>query len=258
VPQWQLTHPYPENREAHIREVIAATQVPADGRVGRDAFLDHIDGLVYGDNPREGYFKANRFLHPELAFEVTFPDGWTTENQRSAVAALSPAKDALIVLSVVQGAEEPVAALRAFLGQEGVRGGRIREEEAYGEPRARAQFVATTPDGERQGEIMFVRHGGATYRLLGYAAGGGWGPYAERGSRALGSFAPLTDAAALAVQPARIEVVTVPRAMSLADFDAAFPSSVPLEELARLNRLGVDANVAAGARLKRVVGSPLP
>ena len=258
VPQWQLTHPYPENREAHIREVIAATALPADGRLGRDAFLDHIDGLVYGDNPRDGYFKGSRFVHPDLAFEVTFPDGWTTENQRSAVAALSPAKDALIVLSVAQGAEEPVVALRAFLGQEGVRGGRIREEDVYGEPRARAQFVATTPDGEREGEIMFVRHGGASYRIVGYAAGGGWAPYADRGSRTLSSFAPLTDTNILSAQPARIEVVTLSRAMSFADFAAAYPSSVALDELARLNRLTVDANLAAGQRLKRVAGPPLP
>lgn len=258
VPQWQLTHPYPENREAHIREVISALGAPAGGREGRDALLDRLDGLVYGENPREGYFKGTRFVHPDLAFEARFPEGWVTENQRSAVGALSPSKDAMVVLTVADGAEEPVVALRTFLTQEGVRGGRIREEDAYGNPRARAQFVATTADGEIQGEIMFARHGDSVFRLLAYAAGGRWDSYAAVAAQTLGSFAPLTDRAILGVQPARIEVVTVRRAMSLQDFQGAYPSSVSLEELARLNRLEPGARIAAGARVKRVVGSALP
>ncbi|HSG08608.1 MAG TPA: M48 family metalloprotease [Longimicrobiales bacterium] len=258
VPQWQLTHPYPENREAHIREVISSVGASAGGRIGRDALLDRLDGLVYGENPREGYFKGSRFVHPELAFELRFPDGWTTENQRSAVGALSPAKDAMVVLSVAGGAEEPVVALRAFLTQEGFRGGRIREEDAYGNPRASAPFVATTADGEVRGEVMFARHGGSVFRVLAYAAGGRWDSYSAAAAQTLSSFAPLTDRAILGVQPARVEVVTVGRSMSLEEFQAAYPSVVPLEELARLNRLAPGARIAAGARVKRVVGSALP
>lgn len=62
----------------------------------------------------------------------------------------------------------------------------------------------------------------------------------------------------LAVQPARIEVVRVPRAMTVESFHRAYPSAIPVEEVARLNRLDKGATIAAGARIKRVVGSPLP
>lgn len=258
VPQWQLTHPYPENRESHIREVIAAAGVPADGRVSRDALLDQIDGLVYGEDPRQGYFKGSRFVHPDMAFELRFPEGWKTQNQRSAVVAVNAAEDAMVVLSVVEGADEPVVALRTFLTQEGVRGGRIREEVVYDNPRARAPFAATTSDGELQGEIMFVRHGGTVFRILAVAAGGKWDGYAAAGAQTLSSFAPLTDAAILAVRPARIEVVRVPRAMSVEDFNDAYPSAVSLDEVVRLNRLARGATIAAGTRVKRVVGTPLP
>jgi predicted Zn-dependent protease len=258
VPQWQLTHPHPENREAHIREVIAAADVPENARVARDAFLDRIDGLVYGENPRDGYFKDARFVHPEMAFEVRFPEGWTTENQRTAVGAVSPAKDALVVLTLAQGAADPATALRTFLTQEGVRGGRVREDVVYGEPSARASFVATTADGELSGEALFVRHRDMVFRVVAYAAPGKWNGYAAQAGRTLDSFAPLGDAAILAAEPARIEVVRVSRTMSLEDFNATYPSVVSLEELARINRLHAGATVAAGTRLKRVAGKPLP
>jgi hypothetical protein len=57
------------------------------------------------------------------------------------------------------------------------------------------------------------------------------------------------------VQPARIELVKVPREMSVAEFNAQFPSTVPPEQVAIAN--GVDPKTgrfAAGRTAKRVTG----
>ena len=247
VPQWQLTHPYPENREAHIREVIAASEVPADGRVARGAFLD----------PREGYFKGTRFLHPDLAFELTFPEGWNTVNQKSAVAGISPSEDAIMVLELAQDAEDPVTALRAFLAQEGMQGGRIREARSNGIPSAMADFTATTEQGEIRGVAAFLRHGDRVYRILGYG-GSGWSARAGAVETAISTFRTVTDRAVLDVQPWRLEVVSLPRNMTLAQFNGRYPSVVELDELARVNRYTEGQVWPAGTRVKRVVGNPLP
>ena len=53
--------------------------------VGRDSYLRRLEGLIYGDNPREGYFNAETFYHPGLAFKMDFPQGWKTNNFREAV-----------------------------------------------------------------------------------------------------------------------------------------------------------------------------
>lgn len=258
VPEWQLTHPYPENRESHIREVIAASEVPADGRVARDAYLDRIGGMVYGDNPREGYFKGARFLHPDMAFELTFPEGWKTVNQRTAVGAVSPAEDAVVVLELVADADDPAAALRAFLAQEGMQGGAIRQDDAYGIPSARAEFTASGQQGDVRGLATFLRHRDRVFRILGYAAAERWSSNARVVEASHGTFRPVTDAAVLGVRPWRLEVVRVSQAMSLRAFHERYPSIVPLEEIARLNRMPVDGSVRSGARMKRVVGDPLP
>jgi predicted Zn-dependent protease len=258
VPQWQLTHPYPENRETHIREVIAASQVPAGGRVGRDAYLDRLEGLVYGNNPREGYFKGTRFLHPDLAFELTFPDEWRTVNQKSAVVGISPAEDAILVLGLVADAQDHVGALRTFLAQEGIRGGRIREADDYGIPSARADFTATTDQGDIRGIATFLRHRDRIYRILGYGSPARWSSHAGAVETAMGTFRPVTDRGVLGVQPWRLAIVTLPRNLTLAQFNDRYPSAIPLEELARLNRYADEDVFPAGTRLKRVVGDPLP
>ena len=258
VPEWQLTHPYPENREQHIREIITENQIPLDGRVGRDDYLDRIDGLVYGEDPRQGFFRENRFLHPDLAFELTFPAGWQTVNQRTLVAAIAPDERAVIVLEVVPEAGTPEAELRDFLAQQGVSGGAIREEAAVGVELARATFTATTESGSLAGEAAFARRGDVVYRILGYASQADWRTHAAAVGNAISSFAQLTDPAALAVQPWRIDIVTLPGAMSLTTWLSRNPAPVEVDVLARLNRVDPGEVLSAGTRIKSVEGRPLP
>src|SRR5207248_3162042 len=83
----------PEFRRGRIEQEIAALPQTFSGvAVNRDAYLQRLDDLVFGNNPREGYFKDNRFFHPDLRFRVTFPEGWTTCNGKQAVVAVSPQK----------------------------------------------------------------------------------------------------------------------------------------------------------------------
>lgn len=258
IPEWQLTHPYPENREANIRGVIERENLARGGRVERDGYLDRIDGLVYGEDPRQGFFRGTRFLHPDLAFEITFPPGWQTTNQRTLVGALAPSERAVVVLEVVPEAGTPEAELREFLGQQGIRGGATRAESRVGVELVRASFDAATQNASLSGEVAFARRGEVVLRILGYAARADWPAHAREVAQTISSVAQLTDAAALAVQPWRIDVVALPRAMSLRSYLAQNPSPVDVETLARLNRRGADEVLAAGARIKRVVGDPLP
>ena len=258
IPEWQLTHPYPENREGNIRRRIAEAGIQPGGRVGRDAYLDQVDALTYGEDPRQGFFRETRFLHPDLAFQITFPTGWSTVNQRTLVAAVAPSETAVVVLEVVPEGTAPETELRDFLRQNGITGGPIREEAAVGVELARATFDATTSESSLSGEVAFARRGEVVYRVLGYASRSEWRRHSEQVAETISSFAELTDPAALAVQPWRIEIVTLESAMSLATFHQRFPGPVDVDELAQLNRRDPGEVLSAGTRVKRVVGEPLP
>lgn len=259
VPEWQLTHPYPENREAHIRSLIQTRADTVKVDAGRDRYLDRIQGLVYGDNPREGYFKGPLFLHPDLAFQIRFPDGWATVNQKSAVGAVAPGEQALVVLELASGATDPASALRAFLSQQGVQGGEIRESRGDGLVRARAVFSSASSEGTAmRGEALFVGYRGAVYRVLAVASAPLWDGVAATTAAALGSFAPLSDARVLGVRPWTLQVVRTAQRMTMEEFYRRNPMPVSLEEAARLNRRAPGDVIPGGTRLKRVVGEALP
>jgi len=258
IPEWQLTHPYPENREADTRALIAAQGIQPGGTVSRNAYLDRIDGLVYGEDPRQGFFQGARFVHPELEFALTFPQGWNTVNQRTVVGAVAPDQAAVVVLEVAEDAQDPASAIQEFLRQEGVRGGTVRDDGSGPVERRRATFDLTTQDGSLRGEVAFVRYDDVVYRLLGYAATSDWARYSGVVDTAISSFSAVTSPAILGVQPWRIDLVTLPGAMSLNTYLSQNPGPVDAAVLARLNRVDAGAALSAGTRIKRVVGQPLP
>jgi len=260
VPEWQLTHPYPENREQAMREIIENPEnnIPREGRVARDEYLAQIDGLIYGENPREGYFKDSRFVHPDLKLELTFPTGWRGINQKTMVAAIAPREDAIMMMAIESEAASPEAALREFLSQEGISPGPARREGSGGVEIARADFDAATEEGVISGEVAFVRYDGNMYRLLGYAPEAAWRGHASAIASAISSFKPLTDRAILAVQPWTLEIEQLPSAMSLQAYHSRNPGPIELEELAELNRVEPGEVIPAGTHIKRVVGNPRP
>lgn len=262
VPEWQATHPAPENREARITELIAATEQNYSGyQVNRDGFLQRLEGLVYGSNPRDGYFRGTRFKHPDLAFRIDFPGGWKKVNQRTQVVGVSPREDALLSLGPVLNISTVGRALEDFLDAESVIGeGRPSRAEIGGFPAIRRLFRVVGNDGrtELQGLVAFVDYRGSIYRILGYSAAGRYEPYGEAIVASVQSFARLTERAALNVRPWTIEIVTLPRDMTLTAFLRDYPSPVSQEEIARLNRIPVGGTLRAGQLVKRIVGSDLP
>jgi predicted Zn-dependent protease len=257
LPTWLSTHPDPEDRQQRIAQLIAALPDTVGRSVNRNDYLRRLGGLTFAQNPREGFFRGQTFMHPDLRFQLTFPEGWKAVNQRQAVVAQPPGQDGLLQLTLDQAAS-PEAAVRAFVGQEGITPGAVRSLSAGGLPAASAPFVATTDEGRLAGVVGAVALDRRVYRLLGVATEVGWPAYEPAAAATLGSFARLTDRAALAVQPLRLEIVTVTRAMTLQEFHRQYPSQVSLDVVARLNQLRPADRLAAGQLVKRVVGGPVP
>jgi len=258
VPEWLATHPDPENRRGRIEQEIATLPQTFSGvAVNRDAYLRRLDGLVFGNNPREGYFKDNQFFHPDLRFRVTFPEGWTTSNGKQAVVAVSPQKDALVEVSVAKE-QTADAAARAFLAQRGFTSGDPVRASVGGLPAVSAAFAATTESGTLRGTALFVEQGGAVYRLVGYAADARWPAVQRAAERALQSFARLTDPAALAVQPQRVDIVRLDRRTTIEEMARQRPSPASVAALALVNQVDPQTPLEPGRLVKWIVGQALP
>ncbi|MGI9628822.1 MAG: M48 family metalloprotease [Longimicrobiales bacterium] len=261
IPTWMLSHPDPGNRIQANEERLAADRAAGVDYSGyadnRDSFLDMLDGMVFGADPNQGYFIEQRFLHPGLEFEITFPAGWGTQNGSQAVQAGSPDQDAIMGLTFAN-AETARAAMDGFRGQEGVTPGRETRWRDSGIEALMTDFTATTEQGELAGTVMFAEYGGAVYQIMGYGPAASWsGPRAQvRAS--LDSFARLSDRRLLDVAPHRIEIVTVPASMSFTQFTNRYPSTVDVETVALVNQLDSSARLSRGDKVKRITGGRIP
>jgi predicted Zn-dependent protease len=255
VPSWLATHPFPEERIQRIQAQLAALgqdDALARTRVGMEEYLNRLNGLVFGANPRNGYFQQQLFLHPDLRFRVSFPAQWRTQNMAQAVVAVSPQQDAVMQLTLAQGTETEAA--NRFFGGQGMAASQVGRQSINGLPAVTGFFQAQTQDGAVSGFAAFIRHDNRTYQVLGYAPSAIFSRHDATIRSSIGSFAVLTDPAALAVQPNRITIVRTTQAMTLAQFNQQFPSRAPIEELAIINQLaGTNATIPAGYMMKRVV-----
>jgi predicted Zn-dependent protease len=256
LPEWLSSHPNPENRLTATQRRIDSIggRIPANAVVNRDSYLRIIDNMVYGENPRQGFFRGGLFLHPDLRFQIQFPQGWKYQNQTAAVIAVSSANDAAIQLTVA-GNKTPDQSNTEFFSQEGIRALQTNRTSINGNPAVSTAFEAQTQDGVVRGVVTWLSYGGSTYQILGYTAAANFGTYDNDIMSTAASFRTLTDQAALNVQPMRIALVRVPRAMTLEQFYQQYPSAVKIEEVGLINDLTAGQTIAAGTTVKQVKGN---
>jgi predicted Zn-dependent protease len=256
LPSWLATHPAPEERvEAARLRLEKMGPPPPNARLGRPEYLGQIDGLVFGDDPRQGFFQRNVFYHPDLRFQMRVPEGWQTANLPRAVVAASPQGNAVAQLTLA-GQLAPAQAAQQFVSGSGVRVLRSTRETINGIPAVVTAFDAQTQQGAVAGFVAHLSYGDRTYQILTYSGASVFEQAQPIFTAIIGSFAPLTDRAILDVQPARIDIVRLPRDVSLEAFQQTHPSSIPLDLLAIINQVpSPAATMPAGTPVKRVVGS---
>jgi predicted Zn-dependent protease len=254
TPEWMSTHPNPGNRIGNIDARIA--RLPPEeqqGVVGRESYMERIENLVFGEDPRQGYTVGQVYYHPVLAFQIEFPGEWRIINQRQAVGALSPNRDAAIVLTL-SDKETPRAAFDAFFGQQGIQKGPNRGRNLF----AFRAIDPQTGSSKAEGLIGFLDHGGRVYQLMGYTGLDTWSDYGSTMQESLATFREVTDRRHLDVSPKTIDIVKLPRSMTLADFNRRYPSTVDGAEIAVINGVDEDTMLDKGRLVKRVVGGELP
>jgi predicted Zn-dependent protease len=259
LPEWLSTHPNPENRVKRTDERLDTLHASlANTMVNREEYLRQIDGLAYGEDPRQGFFEGAMFYHPDMRFQLRFPEGWKAQNTPSAVVAISPREDAIVQLGLA-GDVPPREAASRFLSQEGVKAGNGSTSSINGNPAATSYFQAQTQQGVIEGLVSFISYGGQTFGLLEYTPQGNLEAYNGEFLATIRSFDRLRNSAALSVKPAVLQLVRTPSQMTLAQFNQQYPSTISVEELAIINELPAPETVVPRGRvLKRVVGGRAP
>ncbi len=257
IPDWLSTHPNPADRVQRMQSEIDQLRGDLTGRkVNRDGYLRRLDGVVYGEDPRDGYFEGTTFYHPGLKFRFSFPDGWKTLNQRQAVIGASPQEDAVIQITMSTKGTAGEAA-RDFFAQDGISSPVAEPVTVNGLDGVAGNFTAQTDNGSLSGWATFIKYGGSVFQILGYTSSASWQTYKNPIMTASNTFRRLTDQAALNVEPRRIEVVKTDRAMTIVEFNQRYPSTTTIDNLAIINQVERNDQIPAGTLVKRVVGKQL-
>lgn len=254
LPQWMSTHPDPENRQVWATKAVAGLQTDLSRlAVNRPEYLGRLDGMMFGDNPREGFFRDASFRHPDMAFRMDFPQGWKSSNQKQSVGAISPNEDAIVVLQLAPAPNGQEAAQK-FFSQQGVESGESSRRQIGGFPAVVSTFRVQTEQGYLRGLVAWIDYQQRVFQILGYTPEARWNQYSNVFDASIASFGRETDPAVLNVQPRRLTIVNLNRAATLETLLRDYPSTANAQTVARINNLQGTASLSAGDQFKRVVG----
>jgi predicted Zn-dependent protease len=256
LPNWLSTHPDSGVRAKRIEQEVAALDGDfSNAKVERDSYLQRLDGMVFGDNPREGYFQGNAFLHPDLRFRIDFPEGWETSNQKDAVTAADPGGKAMVQVSTSEK-DTRDDAQEAFFSEAGVTEGKSWEKKVHGLPASWNRFEFKDEDSDLRGTVAFVEHGESIFQVMALSDTASWNDLQETLEDTIASFSRLDDPKALQTRPYKMKVVRLDSDMTVESFMKRYPSDVPVETVALINHVQPDGTLKKGQIAKRVVAAP--
>lgn len=94
------THP---DNDTRLQEVVATADKfynPNLTYIGREDYLDKIDGMVFGDSAKEGIVRGRSFYHADLGFVLQFPPNWNVSNHPDRLLITAPEGAAIMQLAV--------------------------------------------------------------------------------------------------------------------------------------------------------------
>ena len=251
VPEWASTHPDPASR---VQAALTKAGTQTGGVTNRDTFLTRIDGLLYGDDPAQGLIEGSNFIHPELRFGFTAPQGFYMINSPRAVSVQGQGGQAQLTLAAYNGnLETYVRSVFTALGGENstLAPQQIERTTVNGLPAVYG--TARVNNGQSQVDVVVFAYEFARDRAYHFVA---ITPAGQAGTfnAMFRSMRRITDSEASAVVPKKLQVVTVARGDSVASLARRMAYPAAQEERFRvLNALGSNDQLTPGQKVKIVV-----
>ena len=263
VPDFMSTHPNPDNRFTRVHQLSDNIQTKIGDKsklkVNRKSYLQMIEGLVYGEDPRQGFVENWMFYHPDLKFQFPVPTNWKYQNSPSQFVMQSEDGKGAILMSAGSGSslqEVKTAMISQYklteqssknLSTNGLTALeftalQVAEQKEGGEVQPNSKLLVT-----------LIQYNGLIYKLIGVATEAEFASYERSYRSTMDNFRVLTDRDKLSRQPERIRIKTLSKTTTLQQALASYNMpSTRLTELAILNGMEPTAQVKAGSMIKIV------
>jgi len=250
APDFLSSHPATPERVTNAVANARQFTGPGTGQRDKAEYLALLDGLVYGEDPSEGFVRGRKFLHPKLGFTFTAPDGFVLDNTAQAVFGVKDNGAQALRLDVVRVPAEQ--SLPDYLNSgwiENIEPKSIEEMTVGGFPAA----TATASGDQWTFRLYVVRFGSEVYRII-YAAKNRTEAVDKSFRDSLNTFRRMSVSEMAQAQPLRIKVVEVKHGDTVEKFARRMATGDrPTERFRVLNGLGEKDKVKPGDLVKVVV-----
>jgi predicted Zn-dependent protease len=257
LPSFLSTHPDPGDREVKVNQMAGDWQ----GKIAyeplnktRYDYLKRIDGMVYGDDPRQGFVEDDTFYHPQMRFRFPVPAGWQVSNSASTVLVIEPEQAAFVQLKLGAAAAPGVAA-DEFVESSGATVLTRGNKRVHGHDAVVLTSSVQNESGELRVVSYFIKKQTTVYVFHGITSAADFAKFEAPLKSVMDGFQNATDPAVLNRQPRRLEIVQAQQTGTMrAALRAAGVSDDMVGELALLNGVSPDDRVEKGYWLKVVKG----
>jgi predicted Zn-dependent protease len=256
LPGWFSTHPNPPDRIAAIKRDTQEWRAKIQQTkfaVNRDQYLRQIDGIVFGEDTRQGYVEGNIFYHPQLRFQFPVPGGWKVNNTPSQVQMVNQEQNAIILFSMAPE-KTPSAAADAFINESKAAVIKRERTQVNGMQAHRIISDVTTEQGIIRVLSYFIQKEKTVYVFLGYTGQARFDGYFSVLDQTMSRFKKLTDSDKINVKADRLALKRTTTQGSLRQALQKFGGpEVKLEALAIINGMKLDDALSGNTIIKVVV-----
>ncbi len=267
IPDFLSSHPNPVDRFGKVHEHADEWQVqyPQAKKVNSETYLRMIDGLVYGEDPKQGFVENNVFYHPELKFQYPIPTGWSLQNSPSVVQMAPANGKAMMQFSLAQERTRGLAATKLIEEAQLTVIERQDNAKVNGHP-ALVMISEQAPAQANQGQAVepirimsfFIEMDNYIYVFHGMASKPDFNSYTGQFKQTMTKFDRLTDPSKINKKPKTIKVVKVQQGGPLKTVLTSFDTKqADIESAAILNGMELNQEVAAGTLIK-IIADPNP
>lgn len=261
IPTFMSTHPDPGDRyvkvNQHATDVQMAKNLNKNSlKVNRDSYLKMIDGLIYGEDPKQGFVEGNTFYHPELLFQFSIPANWQLANSPSQIQMAPTDGKAIMFMELEQATTLEQAATNV------IDRNKINVEDrasitVNGLPAIALYGTQTSAAQNGQAAqvlklmVYLIKYNNAIYKFIGLSTNQDFNSYFSSFTATMKSFNKLTDQQKINKLPQRIKIVAAKRTASLKDIMNDFSqSSNDMNKLSLLNGMELTESVPSGSLVK--------
>jgi predicted Zn-dependent protease len=252
--QMKQSHPRTPDR---VQRAIAEANLPVEGAViNRDRYLQQIDGMAWGPDPRDGVIKGTTFIHPGLRFAFDAPSGMKLQNSPDAVVGQT--NNAAMIFDLATPA--PGGSMAQYVASEWQEGATISDVQSFqvnGMEAATGVTKGTINNTAVAIRMVAIRQNAKTvYRFLYATPPANFNAMDRQFIASAQSFRGISAEEAAGYAPRRIRVITVREGDTVGSLAQQMQvDEDPADWFRVLNHLGPDAQLQVGQKVKIVVAA---